>query len=135
MQGVQECAVFEKSGHSAHFRLHCKKNQVSKKPSGNSMVLSDIHDIGIPEPCTDIMFLLIDDLLHTSEAKVDRYYRVWSSSGSAMLMSSTTVRSFNAAGYLDEVTHAMLVLSTMMDGPEAYHLPDDSNLILAMSSD
>ena len=67
------------------------------------MVLSDIHDIGIPEPCTDILFLLIDDLLHTSEAKVDRYYRVWSSSGAAMLVASTAVRSFNAAGCLIEV--------------------------------
>ncbi len=107
MHGVKECAVFEKSGHSAHFKLHLKKDQVSDKPSGNSMVHSAIHDVGIPEPCTDIMFLLIDDLLHTSEAKMDRYYRVWRSSGSAMLMSSTTVRSFNAAGYLVEVTHSI----------------------------
>jgi hypothetical protein len=107
--GVKKCAVFEHSRHSAHFKLHFIEDQVSDQPSGDPMMLSAIHDFGIPEPCTDIMFLLIDDLLHMSEANVERYYRVWRNSGSAMLMSSTTVRSFNSVGYLDEVVHAMLL--------------------------
>ncbi len=59
--------------------------------------------IGIPEPCADLVYLLIDDLLHTLEERVERYYRVWCSSGAARLVSSTAVRTFNAAGYLLEV--------------------------------
>jgi hypothetical protein len=65
---------------------------------------SALHDIGIPEPCTDILYLLIDDVLHMSEMRLDRYYRVWFSTGSAMLVASTTTRTFNAAGSLIEVS-------------------------------
>ena len=101
---VVECSVLNNRGHSAHFTSDFKDNRVL--PSEESvMQRSAIHDIGIPEPCTDIVHLLIDDLLHMSEEKVDRYYRVWCSSGEATLVSSTTARSFNAAGCLVEVRH------------------------------
>jgi hypothetical protein len=96
---VIECAVSK----------NCRQFAIDKKidaiacPREEPVVRSAIHDIGIPGPCKDIVYLLIDDLLHMSEVSVDKYYRVWRSSGASMLVSSTTSRHFNDAGNLIEV--------------------------------
>ncbi len=102
-----KCAVGKNSAFSAQYEFHCKKD---KLPGSNSIMLSTIHDIGFPEQCTDILILLIDDLATALKEKVDKYYRVWSAPGSAMLVSSTTLRSFNAFGYHVKVPHAMLFM-------------------------
>ena len=97
-QGIEvvECKVFKDSGQFAHLAQDCK--------SGPAPVqLSAVHDIGIPEQCTDLVYLIIDDLQQRKEANVVRYHRVWCRSGEVMLVSSTTTRSFNAAGLLFEV--------------------------------
>jgi hypothetical protein len=107
---VVECAVLSARGHSAHFASDVKDDRVWPSEEPVLRQSSAIHDIGIPEPCTDIVHLLIDDLLHMSEEKVERYYRVWCRSGAATLVSSTTTRSFNAAGCLVEVSHRAAIL-------------------------
>ena len=99
--------VAENYEHGAQIIADFTENRQWGIPNWNHMVLS--ADIGIPEPCTDILYLLIDDLLHSSENKIDRYHRIWSSTGSVMLVSSTTVRSFDVAGYLVKVRHHVLV--------------------------
>ncbi len=100
---VAECAVMKRYGHYL-ITSDFKADMLSNMPNEKQMVISAIHDIGIPEPCTDIMNLLIDDLLTQPwDKQMDRYYRVWSSSGEAILVSSTTLRRFNAEGYLYEV--------------------------------
>ncbi len=104
--------------HSAQFTAEFTGNRLLDMPSGDHVVLSAFHDIGIPEQCTDILHLLLDELLHPFRKKIDRYYRVWSRSGAAMLVSSTTVRSFNAAGYLVKVRPRVFIEKTQ---PEACH--------------
>ena len=101
---VVECAVIRNCGHSAQLKIDFNDDNMSDTQSEEPAVLSAIHDVGIPESSRDIVYLLIDDLLHMSGEKVERYFRVWSSSGACMLVSSTTARSFNAAGFLLEVS-------------------------------
>jgi hypothetical protein len=101
---VVECAVLNSNGHSAQITTDFLEDHAPDTPRRNSFVLSAVYDFGVPETCTDIVYLLIDELLtHQSEKKLKRYYRVWSSSGAAMLVEGTTVRSFDSAGYLGEV--------------------------------
>jgi hypothetical protein len=104
-QGIEvvECSVLPNCGQRANFASNFKQEKLSGILKGESAALSAIHDIGLPERCTDIVYLLIDDLLHKTNVRVDRYYRVWCSSGKVMLVSSTTARSFNATGNLVEV--------------------------------
>jgi hypothetical protein len=94
---VVECTASNNCGHSAHFLKYCKDDVVPP------VVFSAIQDIGIPGLCRDIVYLLIDDVLHMSEERVHRYFRVWSSSGAVMLVSSTTDRHFDSTGILIEV--------------------------------
>jgi hypothetical protein len=101
---VVDCTVFSNWGYCAHFIVDCSDDKLYAVPNTQLDVKSAIHNIGIPESCTDIMYLLIDDLLHMSEQRVDRFFRIWCSSGAAMLVSSTIIRSFNAAGLLVEVS-------------------------------
>ena len=81
-------------------------------PSAQPKMRSAIHDIGIPEHCTDIVALLIDDLLHMSEERVRRCHRLWYRSGAAMLVSSTTIRSFNVEGFPVKVSRLALNKTT-----------------------
>jgi hypothetical protein len=100
---IKEWAVFQNCRSSAQFTADLTDDQDSDILRQSPDRHSAIDDVGIPKLCTDIVYLLIDDLLHISEKKAHRCYRVWSSSGSAMLVSSTTIKFFNAAGYLVEV--------------------------------
>ncbi len=118
---VVECAVVKNYGHSAQLTTDFLEVPISDMPRGKSFVLSALHDIGVPTSCTDIVCLLIDDLLtRPSEKKLNRYYRAWSSSGAAMLVSSTTVRSFDSAGYLAEVRKPCSFLNE--DSSKAFHI-------------
>jgi hypothetical protein len=93
--------VENKYGCSAHFTIEGK---LSAGPSTRPVVCSASHDFGVPDQCTDIMYLLIDDVLHISEERVERYYRVWCRPEAAMLVSSSITRSFDAAGYVEKVS-------------------------------
>ena len=94
-----ECTV-----ENNRFTIAFEKDSVSAVQSEQSVLPSAIHEIGIPEPCTDISYLLIDDLEHLSEARVDRYFRVWCTSGAAMLVASSTIRTFDTSACLVEVS-------------------------------
>jgi hypothetical protein len=100
-----EYNIQQTGGFSAQITISYEEENLSAEPSTWPDVRLGMHDIGIPEPCTDILHLLIDDLLHMSERSVERYHRVWCSSGAAMLVSSTTTRSFNTTGHLLQVSH------------------------------
>ena len=98
---VKKCAVHQSYG---QFTVDFTEDQHFDKFLEKPVLSSAIHDLGIPKLCTDIVHLLIDDLLHISEEKTERYYRVWCRSGSATLVSSTTVRNFNATRNLAKVS-------------------------------
>ncbi len=107
---VVEYNLQKTCGFSAQFTITFEEVNLSAEPSTWPDVRLVMHDLGIPDPCTDILYLLIDDLLHMSETSVERYHRVWCSSGAAMLVSSTTTRSFNTTGHLAQVSVTMSVL-------------------------
>eukprot|EP00291_Cryptomonas_curvata_P030525 CAMPEP_0172214248 /NCGR_PEP_ID=MMETSP1050-20130122/38053_1 /TAXON_ID=233186 /ORGANISM="Cryptomonas curvata, Strain CCAP979/52" /LENGTH=241 /DNA_ID=CAMNT_0012895191 /DNA_START=2158 /DNA_END=2880 /DNA_ORIENTATION=- len=104
-QGIKvvECSVLLNPACPARCAPEFKPDKFLGILNGEPVEVLAIHDIGIPEPCTDLVYLLIDDLIHKASEKLDRYHRVWCSSGEAMLVSSTTTRSFNAAGKLVEI--------------------------------
>ena len=101
---MKGCGVNQDHGHTAKSTADFTGNQHLDLVLEQPVLRSAIHDLGIPKLCTDIVHLLIDDLLHILEEKAERYYRVWCRSGSAILVSSTTIRSFNAAGHLVKVS-------------------------------
>ncbi len=98
--------VHANGGYSAQFTIAFEEGIPTAEPDLLPPIeRSAFRDIGFPEHATDIVYLLVDDLLHMSEARVERYHRVWCSSGAAMLVSSTTIRSFDTAGNLAQVRH------------------------------
>jgi hypothetical protein len=111
-----ERRVLNSRGYSAQFTAGLKDDESSIRPQ--TVVKYAMNDIGIPEPCTDIVYLLVDDILHMSDERVDRYYRVWCSSGTAMLVSSTTTKVFNTSGYAVEVScHAIVISDGRLSRP------------------
>jgi hypothetical protein len=96
-------SVIFNRGNAVQFTSYYNEDTLLDMSNGDPVTPSDIHFIGIPEQCTDIVYLLIDDLQHRNEETLHRYCRVWHRSGEAMLVSSTTTRIFNTAGNIVEV--------------------------------
>ena len=62
---VVEFAVVSSYGQPAHFaRDYITENRQLYTPSGKHGVILAIQDMGIPEPCTDILYLLIEQVLY-----------------------------------------------------------------------
>ena len=64
-------------------------------------------DVDIPMPDLDLLYLVVDSLMHESHVQVDRYFRLYnqhSRSPRAVLVSSSSRKKFNSTGQVVQVS-------------------------------
>ena len=71
------------------------------------------HELSIPMPSFDFLCFSMNDVLQYSEHRLERYFRLCklsSATGGAMLIHSTTIRSYNSAGQISKATAPWQIL-------------------------
>jgi hypothetical protein len=64
------------------------------------------RELDLSVPATDFLYTLLDDVLHPTVARRDRYYRVSNKTHQGTLIATTIIKTFNSFGETVEVTYA-----------------------------